>query len=131
MVAALFGATPDGTATPTSSIRRCADRRCAPGQAWLGLPTWSDKLLAEVVRMLLNACYHAPPFRHNLHPGRLVLPVRALALDEAAAWPGNCRACGRCCPPGPGLLRRPVVRNGCSEPRTVLTSHGGRIMPVP
>jgi retron-type reverse transcriptase len=38
----------------------------------LGLPTWSDKLLAEVVRMLLDA-YYEPQFSdhsHGFRPGR-------------------------------------------------------------
>jgi retron-type reverse transcriptase len=38
----------------------------------LGLPTWSDKLLAEVVRMLLDA-YYDPQFSdhaHGFRPGR-------------------------------------------------------------
>jgi group II intron reverse transcriptase/maturase len=38
----------------------------------LGLPTWSDKLLQEVVRSLLNA-YYEPQFRpcsHGFRPGR-------------------------------------------------------------
>jgi retron-type reverse transcriptase len=38
----------------------------------LGLPTWSDKLLDEVVRLLLEA-YYEPTFSdrsHGFHPGR-------------------------------------------------------------
>jgi retron-type reverse transcriptase len=38
----------------------------------LGLPTWSDKLLAEVVRMLLNAYYDVQfsDHSHGFRPGR-------------------------------------------------------------
>ena len=38
----------------------------------LGLPTWSDKLVAEVVRLLLEA-YYEPQFSdrsHGFRPGR-------------------------------------------------------------
>ena len=38
----------------------------------LGLPTWSDKLLQEVIRLLLEACYepHFSDRSHGFRPGR-------------------------------------------------------------
>jgi retron-type reverse transcriptase len=49
------------------------DKKGAPGKRRpLGLPTWSDKLLQEVIRMLLEA-YYEPQFSprsHGFRPGR-------------------------------------------------------------
>ena len=43
----------------------------------LGLPTWSDKLVAEVVRLLLEAYYEAPVLRPLARfPSRTRLPHR-------------------------------------------------------
>jgi retron-type reverse transcriptase len=42
----------------------------------LGLPTWSDKLVGEVVRLLLEA-YYEPTFSdrsHGFRPGRAAIP---------------------------------------------------------
>jgi group II intron reverse transcriptase/maturase len=54
----------------------------------LGLPTWSDKLLAEVVRMLLNAYYDVQfsDHSHGFRPGRGC----HTALQEIAdVWKGT------------------------------------------
>jgi retron-type reverse transcriptase len=54
----------------------------------LGLPTWSDKLVGEVVRLLLEA-YYEPTFSdrsHGFRPGR----GRHTALREVAnTWTGT------------------------------------------
>ncbi|WP_241829790.1 reverse transcriptase domain-containing protein, partial [Parafrankia colletiae] len=54
----------------------------------LGLPSWSDKLVGEVVRLLLEA-YYEPQFSARSHGFR---PVRGChtALDEiASTWTGT------------------------------------------
>jgi group II intron reverse transcriptase/maturase len=53
----------------------------------LGLPSWSDKLLGEVVRLLLEA-YYEPQFSdrsHGLRPGRGCHTVREVAVT----WTGT------------------------------------------
>lgn len=53
----------------------------------LGIPTWSDKLLQEVVRMILEA-YYEPQFSKHSHGFR---PQRGChtALQEIQTWKGN------------------------------------------
>jgi group II intron reverse transcriptase/maturase len=53
----------------------------------LGLPTWSDKLVGEVIRLLLEA-YYEPTFSDHSHGYR---PGRGChtALREVAAWNGT------------------------------------------
>jgi retron-type reverse transcriptase len=51
----------------------------------LGLPTWSDKLVGEVVRLLLEA-YYEPTFSdrsHGFRPGR---GCRASARSAGVVW---------------------------------------------
>jgi group II intron reverse transcriptase/maturase len=50
----------------------------------LGLPSWSDKLVGEVIRLLLEA-YYEPTFSHRSHGYR---PKRGChtALSEVAKW---------------------------------------------
>src|SRR6266516_1546445 len=71
----------------------------------LGLPTWSDKLVAEVVRLLLEA-YYEPQFSgrsHGFRPGRgghtaplLISGFRTARLGwRAAGYAGlSCARCG-------------------------------------
>ena len=49
----------------------------------LGLPSWSDKLLGEVIRLLLEA-YYEPQFSEHSHGYR---PGRAAATPHCATWP--------------------------------------------
>jgi group II intron reverse transcriptase/maturase len=54
----------------------------------LGLPTWSDKLVAEVVRLLLEA-YYEPQFSgrsHGFRPGR---GCHTALSDVVEAWKGT------------------------------------------
>jgi retron-type reverse transcriptase len=54
----------------------------------LGLPTWSDKLVAEVVRLLLEA-YYEPTFSdhsHGFRPGR---GCHTALCEVAATWTGT------------------------------------------
>jgi len=54
----------------------------------LGLPTWSDKLVAEVVRLLLDA-YYEPQFSdrsHGFRPGR---GCHTALSEVAAVWKGT------------------------------------------
>ena len=53
----------------------------------LGLPTWSDKLLQEVIRMILEA-YYEPQFSKHSHGFR---PNRGChtALSEIQTWKGT------------------------------------------
>src|SRR5919206_516418 len=54
----------------------------------LGLPTWSDKVLQEVIRMLLEA-YYEPQFSdhsHGFRPGRGCHTALAVVHDE---WTGT------------------------------------------
>src|SRR5258705_2297579 len=54
----------------------------------LGLPTWSDKLVGEVVRLLLEA-YYEPQFSdrsHGFRPGR---GCHAALRDVAETWTGT------------------------------------------
>jgi group II intron reverse transcriptase/maturase len=55
----------------------------------LGLPTWSDKILQEVIRMILEAYYECQfsPFSHGFRPGRGC----HTALSEIdKTWTGSC-----------------------------------------
>lgn len=54
----------------------------------LGLPTWSDKLVGEVVRLLLEA-YYEPTFSdhsHGFRPGR---GCHTALRDVATTWTGT------------------------------------------
>jgi group II intron reverse transcriptase/maturase len=54
----------------------------------LGLPTWSDKLLQEVIRLLLEACYE-PQFSdrsHGFRPGR---GCHTALLEITHSWHGT------------------------------------------
>ena len=54
----------------------------------LGLPTWSDKLLGEVIRLLLEA-YYEPQFSersHGFRPGR---GCHTALGDVASSWTGS------------------------------------------
>jgi len=54
----------------------------------LGLPTWSDKLVGEVVRLLLDA-YYEPQFSdrsHGFRPGR---GCHTALREVASSWPGT------------------------------------------
>ena len=54
----------------------------------LGLPTWSDKLVGEVVRLLLEACYE-PTFSvhsHGFRPGR---GCHTALRDVEKTWTGT------------------------------------------
>ena len=57
----------------------------------LGLPTWSDKLVGEVVRLLLEA-YYEPQFSDRSHGFRPGSGPAEAATPRCARWP----------PPGPG-----------------------------
>jgi retron-type reverse transcriptase len=60
----------------------------------LGLPTWSDKLVAEVVRLLLEA-YYEPQFSgrsHGFRPGRAATPRSARSWRPGRARTGSSRA---------------------------------------
>jgi len=54
----------------------------------LGLPTWSDKLLAEVVRMLLDAYYDVQfsDHSHGFRPGR---GCRTALREVVDTWTGS------------------------------------------
>ena len=53
----------------------------------LGLPTWSDKLLQEVLRLILSAYFEPSfsPHSHGFRPGRGC----HTALQEMHPWPGT------------------------------------------
>lgn len=60
----------------------------------LGLPTWSDKLLQEVMRLLLEA-YYEPQFSahsHGFRPGRGVTPRCKRSIPAGGVRPGSSRA---------------------------------------
>jgi retron-type reverse transcriptase len=54
----------------------------------LGLPTWSDKLLAEVVRMLLEA-YYEPQFSDHSHGFRRGRGCHTALRKVADTWTGT------------------------------------------
>src|SRR5205814_4856075 len=54
----------------------------------LGLPTWSDKLLQEVVRLLLEA-YYEPQFSDHSHGYRPGRGCHTALPDVAVAWTGT------------------------------------------
>jgi retron-type reverse transcriptase len=54
----------------------------------LGLPTWSDKLLAEVVRMLLNA-YYEPQFSGHSHGFRPRRGPHTCLQEVVDTWKGT------------------------------------------
>ena len=62
--------------------------RCARRRTSLRLPSWSDKLVAEVVRLLLEA-YYEPQFSarsHGFRPGR---GCHTALREVAVAWTGT------------------------------------------
>jgi group II intron reverse transcriptase/maturase len=54
---------------------------------WLGLPGWTDKLLQEVIRLILEAYYEPQfsPHAHGFRPGRGC----HTALQEISQWSGT------------------------------------------
>jgi retron-type reverse transcriptase len=54
----------------------------------LGLPTWSDKLVAEVVRLLLEA-YYEPTFSEHSHGFRPGRGCHTALREVAFAWTGT------------------------------------------
>src|ERR1700712_4653891 len=54
----------------------------------LGLPTWSDKLVAEVVRLLLEA-YYEPQFSDRSHGFRPERGCHTALSEVATRWPGT------------------------------------------
>ena len=54
----------------------------------LGLPSWSDKLVGEVVRLLLEA-YYEPTFSANSHGFRPGRGCHTALTDVAVAWTGT------------------------------------------
>jgi hypothetical protein len=54
----------------------------------LGLPTWSDKLLGEVLRLLLEA-YYEPQFSEHSHGYRPGRGCHTALRDVAVAWTGT------------------------------------------
>ena len=54
----------------------------------LGLPSWSDKLLGEVVRLLLEA-YYEPQFSDHSHGYRPGRGCHTALRDVAVAWTGT------------------------------------------
>ena len=54
----------------------------------LGLPTWSDKLVAEVVRLLLEA-YYEPQFSDRSHGFRPGKGCHTALREVANTWTGT------------------------------------------
>ncbi|MGH3874051.1 MAG: reverse transcriptase domain-containing protein [Pseudonocardiaceae bacterium] len=54
----------------------------------LGLPTWSDKLVGEVVRLLLEA-YYEPSFSHRSHGFRPGMGCHTALREVANTWTGT------------------------------------------
>ena len=54
----------------------------------LGLPTWSDKLVGEVVRLLLEACYE-PTFSGHSHGFRPGKGCHTALREVEATWTGT------------------------------------------
>ena len=54
----------------------------------LGLPSWSDKLLGEVVRLLLEA-YYEPQFSDHSHGYRPSRGCHTALRDVAVGWTGT------------------------------------------
>jgi retron-type reverse transcriptase len=54
----------------------------------LGLPTWSDKLLQEVIRLLLEA-YYEPQFSGHSHGFRLGRGCHTALLEITHNWHGT------------------------------------------
>jgi len=54
----------------------------------LGMPTWSDKLVGEVVRLLLEA-YYEPQFSDFSHGFRPGLGCHTALRDVAETWTGT------------------------------------------
>jgi group II intron reverse transcriptase/maturase len=54
----------------------------------LGLPTWADKLVGEVVRMLLEA-YYEPQFSNNSHAYRPGRGCHTALRDVQTTWTGT------------------------------------------
>ena len=74
------------------------EKKGSTKQRPLGIPTWSDKLLQEVIRFILEA-YYEPQFSPPLPrlPPRTRVPHRALrrSNDDGAARPGSSKGTSR------------------------------------
>ena len=116
----------------------------------LGLPTWSDKLVQEVIRLVLEA-YYEPRFSDRSHgfrpgprPALLLFPwvgsgalrrVRGRSSQVKGAWRRRCRE-GACAPPWTceplrplraGLAGRPgACPSGCAAPPNLARTGGRR-----
>ena len=66
----------------------CTSRRSNGKMRPLGIPTWSDKLLQEVMRSLLEA-YYEPQFSDHSHGFRPGLGCDTALQDIAQAWKGT------------------------------------------
>jgi retron-type reverse transcriptase len=64
------------------------DRQTGSGQRPLGLPSWSDKLLGEVVRLLLEA-YYEPQFSEHSHGYRPGRGCHTALREVAETWTGT------------------------------------------
>src|SRR3954453_23596040 len=65
------------------------DKKGSPGKRRpLGLPTWSDKLLQEVLRSLLEACYE-PQFSEHSHGFRPGKGCHTALAEVSESWRGT------------------------------------------
>ena len=80
---------PHGTITPARP-ENPANPETSPqeGQYEITVPTWSDKLLAEVVRMLLEA-YYEPQFSDHSHGFRRGRGCHTALRKVADTWTGT------------------------------------------
>ncbi|MBR8840334.1 MAG: hypothetical protein DSM106950_41685 [Stigonema ocellatum SAG 48.90 = DSM 106950] len=60
----------------------------------LGIPCWSDKLLQEVIRLILEA-YYEPQFSPTSHGFRSGRGCHTALSEIYSKWIGTFRVCGR------------------------------------